>query len=390
MRVAILELKADGVTPRIARVVSDMIRTEFVNIGRFIVIERNQMDQIMKEQGLQQSGCTDQECAVQLGKIMSARKILIGTISPVGPSIIINVRIVDVENSIVEFASMEKSESEAILDQAVIRLVNKLSDKIGAGGIAEERIPVPRNVKASAGDFSNRIKVSWEEVPEAEKYEIFRAENKGAEYENIDTTKSNSFDDEDAKAGITYYYKIKVKTESGLSEFSETAIGSVKAKVKKAVKEKTIEEKPAAVTMNGYYMRSIVPGWGQIYAGNSNKGYLFAGLFAASAGFSIWSAINFETKKSAYQDLSGAPKSEFDKKYSAYQKAGNMALTSFGILGAVYLVHWADALFFSKPDFAVSSADDGRQGTVFADISFIGASILHNGRQTVMTIGIRF
>ena len=84
MRIAVLNLKADGVPERTARTVSDMLRAEFVNIGQFVVVERAQMDAILKEQGLQKTGCTDQECAVEIGKIMAARKILVGTVSPLG------------------------------------------------------------------------------------------------------------------------------------------------------------------------------------------------------------------------------------------------------------------------------------------------------------------
>ena len=75
MRIVVMSLKADGVADRTARTVTNMLRTEFINIGRFTVVERAQMDAILKEQGLQQTGCTDQECAVQIGKLMSAKTL---------------------------------------------------------------------------------------------------------------------------------------------------------------------------------------------------------------------------------------------------------------------------------------------------------------------------
>ena len=131
MRIAVLDLTVDGVPARTARTVSDMLRSDLVNTGKFIVIERAQMEEILKEQGFQKSGCTDQECAVQLGKIMSARKILVGSVSPLGATIILNVRIVDVENAVVEFAAKEKADSEAVLDAAVAILTRKLVEKTG-------------------------------------------------------------------------------------------------------------------------------------------------------------------------------------------------------------------------------------------------------------------
>lgn len=109
LRVAVMDLKAEGISERTARTVSNMLRTEFVNIGKFTVIERNQMNAILVEQGFQQTGCTDASCAVQIGKLMSARKILVGEVSPMGKSIIMTVRIVDVEKGVSEYAARGKS-----------------------------------------------------------------------------------------------------------------------------------------------------------------------------------------------------------------------------------------------------------------------------------------
>jgi len=47
MRIAVLDLTAQGVNPRTAQTVSDMLRTELVNIGKFTVVERGQIDQIL-------------------------------------------------------------------------------------------------------------------------------------------------------------------------------------------------------------------------------------------------------------------------------------------------------------------------------------------------------
>jgi TRAP-type transport system periplasmic protein len=130
MRIAVLDLKSEGVSAKTTKVVSNMLRTDLINIGSFTVVERNQMDNILKEQGFQQTGCTDQECAVQLGRLMSAKKILVGELSALGDEFIISIRIVDVEKGIAEFAAREKSDSINKLDQAITALTEKLSNSI--------------------------------------------------------------------------------------------------------------------------------------------------------------------------------------------------------------------------------------------------------------------
>ncbi len=97
VRIAVMDLRAEGVSAKTSRVVTNMLRTNLINLKKFTIVERSQMDLILKEQGFQQTGCTDQDCAVQIGKVLSVRKILIGELSSIGSSLMMTIRIVDVE-----------------------------------------------------------------------------------------------------------------------------------------------------------------------------------------------------------------------------------------------------------------------------------------------------
>jgi hypothetical protein len=138
MRIAVMDLKEDGISKQTAKTISNMIRIDLINTDKFAVIERNQIDIILKEQGFQQSGCTDQECGVQIGKLLSAKKIFIGEVAPIGNAIILTVRIVDVEKGISEFAAKEKVENIEDLDNAVGRITAKLIAQIDK---APEQLP---------------------------------------------------------------------------------------------------------------------------------------------------------------------------------------------------------------------------------------------------------
>jgi TolB-like protein len=130
MRLAVLELEAKGVSKVIASSVSDLLRTEMVDTGQFTVVERSQMDNILKEHELQLTGCTDNTCAVQLGKILSARKILIGEVNKMGAGLIITTRVVDVEKGTADFASSEKADDLNDIDRATKSLAAKLTERI--------------------------------------------------------------------------------------------------------------------------------------------------------------------------------------------------------------------------------------------------------------------
>lgn len=130
MRIAVMDLKADGVPDKTARTISSMLRSDLVNDGHFKVLERSQMDSILKEQGFQQTGCTDQECAVEMGRLLSVKKILIGEVSEDEGIMYIAVRIVDVEKGEVEFAEKEVVEKGTRLDIITASLTKKLVARI--------------------------------------------------------------------------------------------------------------------------------------------------------------------------------------------------------------------------------------------------------------------
>jgi curli biogenesis system outer membrane secretion channel CsgG len=126
MLLAVMDFTGDGVSMNLASQTSEMLRNTFINKGGYTIVERSQMDQILKEQGFQMSGCTDTSCAVEIGKLLSAKKILIGKVMKVGNSIIISGRIVDVEKGVGEAASTAKAASEDDLFNAVNEFVNNI------------------------------------------------------------------------------------------------------------------------------------------------------------------------------------------------------------------------------------------------------------------------
>jgi len=105
MKIAVLNLKnANGVTPEDAELISDRLRNEFFSTGTVDVMERGQMQEILKEQGFQTSGttCTDEGCIVAMGKLLGVRRIIIGSVGKLGSLYMINIRGINVESGKVE------------------------------------------------------------------------------------------------------------------------------------------------------------------------------------------------------------------------------------------------------------------------------------------------
>jgi TolB-like protein len=130
MRIAIMDFEAKGVDNITAYNISELIRSEMINNDSFLVIERTQMNQILKEQGLQMTGCTEVVCAVQAGRLLSAQKILIGTVMKMGDTIIITGRIVDVTRGVGDFSETQNAYSEKIVNKAISIFVENLTRRI--------------------------------------------------------------------------------------------------------------------------------------------------------------------------------------------------------------------------------------------------------------------
>ena len=61
--IAVLDLEQIGLSDQEATILTQRLTTKLIAIDRYQVVERNNMDKILKEQKFQHSGCTDAECA---------------------------------------------------------------------------------------------------------------------------------------------------------------------------------------------------------------------------------------------------------------------------------------------------------------------------------------
>ena len=99
--VAVLDFEGIGVSEDEARALSNRFGSEFMDLskGRYTLVERQQMGEILEEQGLQQSGCVSSECAVEVGAALGAKFIVTGSVSKVGTIFSVNARLLNVETS---------------------------------------------------------------------------------------------------------------------------------------------------------------------------------------------------------------------------------------------------------------------------------------------------
>jgi len=100
--IAVVDFNANNISDGEVRALTDRLRTELFNTKYFKVIEREMMQEVIKEQGFQQTGCTTDECMVEIGRLIGVEKIIGGSISKVGNIYSVSSRIVNVETGEIE------------------------------------------------------------------------------------------------------------------------------------------------------------------------------------------------------------------------------------------------------------------------------------------------
>jgi len=82
--VVAFDVKAPYAVNRLGDTATDIIITELVKTGKFIVIERSKLDKVLEEQKFGQSGVIDATTAAQVGKVLGLNAIVTGSVTQFG------------------------------------------------------------------------------------------------------------------------------------------------------------------------------------------------------------------------------------------------------------------------------------------------------------------
>jgi hypothetical protein len=132
MNMAVTKFKAEGVSESEAVAVENFLETELVSIGGFKVITRSDTDMnaITEEQRTQLSDvCNSEECAVKMGHILGAEKIIIGTFGKLMDTYYIHIKVLDVESGEVIHTDKQKVKTFDDIETATKLIATKISDK---------------------------------------------------------------------------------------------------------------------------------------------------------------------------------------------------------------------------------------------------------------------
>jgi TolB-like protein len=95
---AVLDFKAiSGLKKEEAAALTSKFAYSFASTHQYTVVERSQIEGILKEQDFSMSdACNGAECAVEIGKLLSAEKMVVGDIGKIGETYSVTIKLIDV------------------------------------------------------------------------------------------------------------------------------------------------------------------------------------------------------------------------------------------------------------------------------------------------------
>jgi TolB-like protein len=116
--------------PGEAESVTDLFIAALQSSGKFSVIERKQLSAVMQEREFQ--AAQEGENAERPGKLLAIHKMFSGSIGKLGDRYVINVKMIDIQSSQVEFAVSEKYDDDIaeIGEKLMPKLIEEIIVKI--------------------------------------------------------------------------------------------------------------------------------------------------------------------------------------------------------------------------------------------------------------------
>ena len=98
--VAVIDFDASGISQLEATSLTNRFRTAVGDVGVMRLVKRGMMEEVLQEQGFQQTGCTSEECAVEVGQLLGVQNMIGGSIGRGGDTFTIDARMISVQSGV--------------------------------------------------------------------------------------------------------------------------------------------------------------------------------------------------------------------------------------------------------------------------------------------------
>jgi len=140
-QIGIIDVISDSFDASERSMFTDILRTEVFKMHYFTIVERGMIQQVLSEHEIALSGLTDDSQLLKIGEFLSVEKLLVCKIETFADSIVINLRVIDVNTSLLDytensFISDKNQVFQALSDLAVQLQIHYLSN---SGALTPEK-----------------------------------------------------------------------------------------------------------------------------------------------------------------------------------------------------------------------------------------------------------
>jgi TolB-like protein len=172
-----------GRNKEVAKYVQEDVTTALVNSGQFNVVERFKLKSVLEELELSQSGMIDPNSSKQVGKLLGADIILIGTLAATGEKWNVNLRIVSTETGLItvainkaaplhelkaeafrEIKNIDASFEDETTDMAGWKVGKKIGHRTGKGGYQKVYIDDKQGANGTNRCIAMKFKLGSERI----------------------------------------------------------------------------------------------------------------------------------------------------------------------------------------------------------------------------------
>ncbi len=131
--IAVFDFAEVNVEQGVGVIPADFCRTYIFKSEKYELISRENMELIFNELKLQETGCTSEECYVELGKMLLAKKILAGKIFKIENVYFVSITLMDVGTAKIDYSDKMKVDNIEELDITCRNLIEHMLNAVFSG-----------------------------------------------------------------------------------------------------------------------------------------------------------------------------------------------------------------------------------------------------------------
>ena len=157
---AVFPMQARGVDSNSVRIIEDALANSLMQTGKLRLLERSQMEAVLREQGFQESGaCEGSECAIQVGKLLGIQQAVVASLGLLGRTWVLNARLVNVGTGEILASSQRSLTGE--VDHALTNLVPKVAADLTRTNVTTTTTAIPSKSEPAKVESKSSAWLWW-------------------------------------------------------------------------------------------------------------------------------------------------------------------------------------------------------------------------------------